>query len=87
MNILITGGCGYVGTMLVEDLLEIGYEVVVVDNQWFGNYLTDHDKLTVYKQDIRDLDDQKSNEDNSENTPDKNLDTKEVEEEKASSIQ
>ena len=58
MKILVSGGCGYVGTMLVEDLLEIGYEVVVVDNQWFGNYLTDHDKLTVYKQDIRDLDDQ-----------------------------
>ena len=33
------------------------------------------------------LDDQKSNEDNSGNTPDKNLDTKEAEEEKASSIQ
>ena len=35
----------------------------------------------------RDLDDQKTHKDNSENSSDKNLDTKKVEEEKASSIQ
>ena len=36
---------------------------------------------------LRDLNDQKLHKDNSENNPDKNLDTEKVEEEKASSIQ
>ena len=36
---------------------------------------------------LRDLDDQKADKDNSENTSDKDLDTKKVEEEKVSSIQ
>ena len=39
MHILITGGCGYTGTLLTNDLLEKGHKVTVVDTQWFGNYL------------------------------------------------
>jgi len=39
MNILLTGGCGYVGTVLTKSLLEEGYTVTVVDTMWFGNYL------------------------------------------------
>ena len=45
MKILITGGCGYIGTILVKKLLLDGYEVVVVDSQWFGNYLANNKKL------------------------------------------
>ena len=39
MHILITGGCGYTGTLLTNDLISLGHNVTVVDIQWFGNYL------------------------------------------------
>jgi nucleoside-diphosphate-sugar epimerase len=54
--LLVTGGCGYIGTVLTEQLLQDGHDVCVVDTQWFGNYLRPHPKLTVLKQDVRDID-------------------------------
>ena len=36
MNILITGGAGYIGTSLIPLLLKRGYKVTVVDNLLFG---------------------------------------------------
>ena len=56
MNILLLGGCGYVGTMLTNELLSIGHKVIVVDTMWFGNYLNDDSNLTVIKADIREID-------------------------------
>ncbi len=56
MNILVTGGCGYKGTVLVPKLLKRGYKVHVLDTQWFGNFLSAHDNLTVTKGDVRDVD-------------------------------
>lgn len=56
MNILVTGGCGYVGTPLTVSLLEAGHHVTVYDIQWFGNFLPDHPELTVVKGDIRNAD-------------------------------
>ena len=32
MKILVTGGCGYIGSHTCVELLNGGYEVVVVDN-------------------------------------------------------
>jgi len=32
MNILVTGGAGYIGSHTCVELLESGYDVVVVDN-------------------------------------------------------
>ena len=54
-NILITGGCGFVGTALTNKLLKDGHKVTVVDLQWFGNYLSGHPNLEVHKIDIRDI--------------------------------
>lgn len=56
MNILITGACGFVGTVLTDKLLEDGHAITAVDTQWFGNHLKPHSRLTVLKQDTRDVD-------------------------------
>lgn len=47
MRILVTGGCGYVGSFLVPRLLLAGHHVVVVDTQWFGNFLPKHKNLKL----------------------------------------
>jgi nucleoside-diphosphate-sugar epimerase len=57
MNILMTGGCGYIGTVLTEKLLADGHKLKVIDTQWFGNHLKAHPNLTVLKEDIRNIDD------------------------------
>ena len=54
MKLLVTGGCGYKGSVLIPLLLEKGYEITCVDTEWFGNKLPDHPKLTQLKLDIRD---------------------------------
>ena len=54
MRILVTGGCGYKGSVLVPLLLEDGHEVISVDTQWFGNHLPEHPNLKNLKVDIRD---------------------------------
>ena len=55
MKILVTGGCGYKGSVLVPTLLEKGHEVISIDTQWFGNYLNAHSKLKNLKSDVRDI--------------------------------
>ena len=39
MKILVTGGCGYVGTQLVKKLLKLNCKVVLIDTMWFGDFL------------------------------------------------
>jgi nucleoside-diphosphate-sugar epimerase len=56
MKILVTGACGYKGTVLVPKLLAAGHKVVAVDTMWFGNYLKPHPDLTVEQVDVRDAD-------------------------------
>ena len=53
MNILVTGGCGYIGTVLTRALLDAGHDVTVVDIMWFGNYLPEHKNLKVIREDVR----------------------------------
>ena len=39
MKIIVAGGAGYIGSSLVPTLLDHGYDVEVIDLNWFGNYL------------------------------------------------
>ena len=53
MNILVTGGNGYKGSVLIPRLLEKGHNVTSIDINWFGEYLLPHKNLKVLKKDIQ----------------------------------
>lgn len=61
MKVLVTGGAGYIGSVLVRMLLDKGYHVVVLDSLKFsGDALFDvalHPKFTFIKGDIRNSND------------------------------
>ena len=58
MKVIVTGGCGYIGSLLVPQLLADGHLVTVLDIQWFGDgYLPKgNDHFTSVRADIRDID-------------------------------
>lgn len=60
-SVLVTGGAGYVGSVLVRQLLEANYRVVCLDNLRFGGQsLVDiwgHPRFTFRKADVTDHDD------------------------------
>ena len=50
MNILVTGGAGYIGSLLVPELINLNYNVTVVDNFMFKqNSLINIDKKKNFK--------------------------------------
>jgi nucleoside-diphosphate-sugar epimerase len=51
--ILVTGGAGYVGSVLVRELLALGERVRVVDTLWFDNPFPPHERLEVIQGDLR----------------------------------
>jgi len=51
--ILVTGGAGYIGSLLVRELLALGEAVRVVDTHWFGSSFDAHENLEVVKADLR----------------------------------
>ena len=54
-NIFITGGAGYVGTLLTKKLLQLGHMVTVYDLMIYGEkVLSSHKNLLKIKGDIRD---------------------------------
>lgn len=57
-TVLVTGGAGYVGSVLVPKLLAEGHAVRVLDTYWFGDdvlkAVAGHPRLTEIKGDMRD---------------------------------
>jgi nucleoside-diphosphate-sugar epimerase len=55
MNVLVTGGAGYIGSVMSRILLEKGYNVTILDRLFFGtdslNDITD--QITLIKDDVR----------------------------------
>lgn len=54
-GILVTGGCGYVGSLLVPSLIQRGNFVRVIDTQWFGNYIEPNQLLQIKKKAVVDI--------------------------------
>ena len=58
MKILITGGAGYIGSILVPELLNMKHKVTVVDNFMFKqtslNHLCSFEDFKIINGDIRD---------------------------------
>lgn len=58
MKILVTGAAGYIGSVLVPELLKKGYEVIAIDNVMYNQTsLLDccyDNKLTIIRGDVRD---------------------------------
>ena len=56
-NILVTGGAGYIGSMLVPELLRLGHTVTVIDNFMFRqaslNHCCGHSNFNIVNGDIR----------------------------------
>ncbi len=56
MNVLVTGGAGYVGSVVTEGLLKAGHRVVVVDNLQQGHRTAVPDAAEFVQADIGDAD-------------------------------
>ena len=56
MKILVTGGSGYVGSILIPRLLTKKHKVINIDTQWFGHYLKNTRNLKNYKMDYAKID-------------------------------
>jgi UDP-glucose 4-epimerase len=54
MKVLVLGGAGYIGSHAVYQLIDQGFDVVVVDNLLTGHRKAVHPKATFYEGDIRD---------------------------------
>jgi len=54
MNVLVTGGLGYLGSVMVPKLIEKGFKVRVLDSLIYGNFLSQKEKnFELIKGDIR----------------------------------
>src|SRR3989344_1586944 len=55
-NVLVTGGAGFIGSHLVNKLIEKGHKVIVIDNLSSGRKENLNPKVKFYKIDVRDKD-------------------------------
>lgn len=53
---IVTGGAGFIGSHVVDLLIELGHDVVILDNLSTGRTSNLNPKATLHRVDIRDLD-------------------------------
>jgi len=53
-RVLVTGGAGFIGSHIVDALVEAGHEVSIVDNLTTGKLANVHPSARFYEADIRD---------------------------------
>ena len=51
-RIVVTGGCGFIGSHLVDRLSEIGFHVYVVDDMRQGKYIIDRPNVEYFFEDV-----------------------------------
>jgi UDP-glucose 4-epimerase len=56
MNILVTGGAGYIGSIVAEELVKRGDHVIVFDNLYYGHRGAVHPQATFIQGDLADAD-------------------------------
>jgi len=54
MKILVTGGAGYIGSIVIEELIKQGDDVVAFDNLYFGHREAVHPEATFVEGDLAD---------------------------------
>ncbi len=60
MKVMVTGGCGFIGSNLVDALIDEGEEVIVIDNLATGNIENLNSKADFYMLDLRNFDEIRS---------------------------
>ena len=55
-NIIVTGGCGFIGSHLVENLVDQGFFVTVVDDNRSGNHYLENENGEYHKIDVFNFD-------------------------------
>ena len=51
-HIIVTGGCGFIGSHLTQRLLDTGFTVSVIDDQRTGSWKIEHDNVEYYHKDV-----------------------------------
>ena len=54
-NVIVTGGCGFIGSHLTKNLLDQGFCVTVVDDNRTGNVFLNHNSVEYHKCDVVDF--------------------------------
>ena len=54
MNILITGGAGFIGSSIARAYLDLGHNITLIDDLWSGREKNIPENCNFYKIDIRD---------------------------------
>ncbi|MFH1428076.1 MAG: NAD-dependent epimerase/dehydratase family protein, partial [Patescibacteria group bacterium] len=55
-KVLVTGGAGFIGSNLVEELIKRGDEVIIIDNLITGKKENINPQAKFYEVDLRNLD-------------------------------